>query len=585
MLRTHTCGELTAQQLKKTVTLAGWVHRRRDHGGLIFIDLRDRYGLTQVVVDPQQTAAFAIAETIRPEWVVQISGMVRRRPAGTVNRALPTGSVEVLAEAVTVLGRAKTPPFEIEHDSEVNEETRLRYRYLDLRRQGIQQRLLLRSRVVQRMRELLAEQGFAEIETPLLTSSSPEGARDFLVPSRLHPGSFYALPQAPQQFKQLLMIGGLDKYFQVAKALRDEDMRGDRQPEHTQLDIEMSFVEQADVLAVVEDLYIKIVQEFSEKKIWRTPFPILTYQEAINRYGTDKPDLRFALPLIDITTTAQTSGFTIFSKAPQVKALVVPEQADMSRSELDALIEFAQAEGAQGMAWAKVAASGSFAESPVSKHISADAARALQRELKTKPGDLVLFVADQPRIVAKVLGAVRHRLGHSLGLAAADSLAFAWVVDFPMYEQDPDTGHWDFAHNPFSMPQGGRQALDQQELGEVKAYQYDLVANGFELASGAIRNHDPALMREAFRKVGYADDHFDKVFGYFADAFAYGAPPHGGIAPGIDRLLMVLTDQPNIREVIAFPKTQKAEDLMMHAPRPVADQQLRDLHIQLRKKQ
>lgn len=585
MLRTHTLGELTAKDVGQPVTLAGWVHRRRDHGGLIFIDLRDRYGLTQVVFEPEQTEAFTQAEKVRPEWVLSVAGKVRKRPPGTVNKGLATGQVEVVADGLTVLAQAETPPFEIEVESEVNEETRLRYRYLDLRREGIRDRLIFRSQVVHAIRAFLEKQGFVDIETPLLTSSSPEGARDYLVPSRIHPHKFYALPQAPQQFKQLLMIAGFDKYYQIARCLRDEDMRGDRQPEHTQLDLEMAFVEQEDIFAVIEPLMIELVTSLTAKKVETKPFPRLTYQEAIDRFGTDKPDLRIkGMELTDVTEVVAKSEFEVFTKAPQVKAIVVPGWAKASRGDLDKLIAFAKEEaGAKGLAWLQVPKAGEFT-APITKFFPPAVQQSLHRHLKTKAGDLVLFVADEPKVVARVLGALRNHLAERLKLTDDLVTAFAWIIDYPMYEYDEDLKKWDFSHNPFSMPQGGKEALAAEDLGSILAYQYDLVGNGLELASGAIRNHRPEIMREAFRKVGYTAEHFDKKFGHFLRAFEYGAPPHGGIAPGIDRLVMLLTDQPNIREVMAFPKTQRAEDLMMGAPSQVNEAQLRELHIQLRKR-
>lgn len=579
MLRTHTLGELTKKHIDTPATLAGWVHRRRNHGGLIFVDLRDRYGLTQIVFNPAQAEAFTLAEKIRPEWVLQVTGVVRARPEGTTNKELTTGEIEVGVDSVTVLSEAQTPPFEIDSDVAVGEERRLEYRYLDLRREGLRDRLLFRSRVVQRIREVLTTKGFAEIETPLLTSSSPEGARDYLVPSRLHPGKFYALPQAPQQFKQLLMVGGFDKYFQIARALRDEDLRGDRQPEHTQMDLEMSFVEQDDVLAVVEDTYGTVVKELTEKTMPPSPWPRLTYQDALARFGTDKPDLRFGMELQEVTEIVAGSGFKVFTEAACVKGMVAPGMGESSRSALDTLIDFAKEEGAHGLAWIKVIDAKTW-DAPIMKFISDEVRQALQERLQPSPGDLLLFVADEEPVVAKVLGSLRSHLGHQLQLADPNQMAFAWIVDFPMYEYDETTRSWDFGHNPFSMLQGGYEAL-QGDIGEIKAYQYDLVCNGYELASGAIRNHDPELLRQAFHKVGYDDAYFEKKFGHFTKAFAYGTPPHGGMAPGLDRFIMLLTDQPNIREVIAFPKTQRGEDLMMNAPSDVDPKQLKDLHIRL----
>ncbi|MEX2043323.1 MAG: aspartate--tRNA ligase, partial [Patescibacteria group bacterium] len=563
MLRSHTAGELTAKDEKKSVTLAGWVHRRRDHGGLIFIDLRDRYGLTQLVVHPDDKEAFKTADAARPEWVLRVTGAVRKRPAGTVNKDLATGEVEIAVSEVEVLSRAKTPPFEIdqgapgeeqeegEHEGEVNEDVRLKYRYLDLRRgsgdgtEGLGGRVIKRHEVIRAIREYFDGQGFTEVETPLLTSSSPEGARDFVVPSRLHPHKFYALPQAPQLFKQLLMAGGLDRYYQIARCLRDEDMRGDRQPEFTQLDVELSFAEQEDVIALNEELAIKLSKQFAKGKKIVGPdgkaakaFPRLPYREVIDRYGTDRPDTRFGMELVDVTDAVAKSEFKVFTGAEQVKAIVVPGKADISRGDVDALVEFAQEQGAAGLAWLKVPKANEF-DSPIAKFLGADVQKALHKKLKAKPGDLALFVADKPRTVAKVLSALRHKLGRELGLAKPDEFAFLWVTDFPMYEQDADTGKWDFSHNPFSMV-ADPDKLDGESLDEVGGTQYDLVLNGEEVAGGAIRNHDPALLRKVFHKVGYTDEHFEKGFGHFLKAFDYGLPPHGGIAWGLDRFLMLL---------------------------------------------
>ncbi len=581
MLRTHTLGELRPKHAGKTVTLAGWVHRRRDHGGLIFIDLRDRYGLTQLVLHPEQEAAFKAADRVRPEWVLQVTGAVRKRSKETVNKDLATGDVEVAVEEVTVLAESQTPPFEIDSQEEVGEELRLKHRYLDLRK-DVGDRVRLRHRIIKAIRDFHDKRGFTEVETPLLTSSSPEGARDFVVPSRVHPHAFYALPQAPQLFKQLLMVGGMDQYYQIARVFRDEDLRGDRQPEFTQIDVEMTFVEEADVIGLNEQLATDLTKQFTKKKILKTPFPRLAHREALERFGTDRPDLRFGMELRDVTDVVRKSDFKVFTGADQVKAIVVPDAADLSRGEVDALTAFATEEGAKGLAWLKVPEQGTF-ESPIAKFLADDVQQALHQALGTKAGDLALFVADRPPVVAKVLSTLRHRLGRERGLADPDVFAFAWITEFPMYERDDDTGHWDFSHNPFSMV-ANPEALDEESLGEVRGRQYDLVLNGEEIAGGAIRNHDPKLLQKVFGKVGYKEDHFEKAFGHFLKAFKYGMPPHGGIAWGLDRLLMLLMDQPNIREVIAFPKNQRAEDPMMQAPRELDPEQLRDVHIQLRKR-
>jgi aspartyl-tRNA synthetase len=588
--RTHTCGELRASDSDSPARLAGWVHRRRDHGQLIFLDLRDRYGITQVVVDATEAPlAHAAASRLRTEFVVSVAGTIAARLPGSENPRLPTGAIELRASEVDLLAEAKTPPFYInEPDAPIDEALRLRYRYLDIRREPMQQRLLLRSRLVQAIREVHHEQGFVEIETPNLIRSTPEGARDFIVPSRLKPGTVYALPQSPQQLKQLLMVGGLDRYFQIARCFRDEDARGDRQPEFTQLDLEMSFVDEAAVTSFVEDLVIRVTRSVvPERPILGVPFPRFTFAEAIERFGSDKPDVRFGLELVDlapaITDSSGTaaSGFRVFDEAlaagGRVKAIVAPGMATASRSQIDDLTELARGYGARGLAWLAVEADGAV-RSPIAKFLGDDRTAALVARAGAGAGDLVLAVADTAERTADVLGRLRTELGGRLGLADPLVLAYCWVTEFPMYKWDAENRRWDATHNPFS----GVRPEDIELLtttsgdpskpspddpaGRARALQYDLALNGWELGGGSIRINQRDLLERSFRLQGQTTEGMAEKFGAVLEAFEYGAPPHGGIAIGIDRWAALLTDQATIREVMAFPKTQSGADLMLDAP-------------------
>ena len=574
------------QNVGENVRLAGWVNRRRDHGGLIFIDLRDRWGVTQVTFDPDRGAVFAAAERLRPEWSVSVEGEVRRRPEGNENPELPTGEIEVAATALAILNESETPPFEIDRERPVEELLRLKYRYLDLRRARMRDNIVFRHRVVKHVRDYLDERGFVEIETPLLTRSTPEGARDYLVPSRLYPGQFYALPQSPQQFKQLLMVAGFERYFQIARALRDEDQRGDRQPEHTQLDLEMSYATQSEILDLVEGLYVEIVEQLTDKEILSKPFPQLTYAEAMSRFGSDKPDIRFGLEIADVSDVARGSDFKVFRGAVEaggsVRGIAVGGLGDLSRRELDELTGVAATGGARGLAHLRVGQE--ELSGPVAKFFARDEAVALRETLGAEVGDYMFFVADNDAVVFESLNRLRLHFRDELELADPKVLGLCWITDFPLFEWNEDEGRIDPMHHLFTMPREVDLPLLDSDPLRVIGQLYDLVANGVELASGSIRIHRPDLQQKVFSVVGISPEEAERRFGAMLTAFRYGAPPHGGIAPGIDRLIMVLRDEPNIREVMAFPKTQAARDEMMDAPSPVDEDQLKELNVAVRRR-
>ena len=579
--RTHTCNDLNADNVGDTVRLSGWVHRKRDHGNLLFIDLRDHYGLTQCVVDAD-AGAFAAVEAVRAESVICITGRVVARSEDTVNPDLATGAVEVWIDAFDVLSSASDLPMPVFGDQEYPEDIRLKYRFLDLRRERMHHNIVLRSQIISSIRRRMTDQGFLEFQTPILTASSPEGARDFLVPSRLHPGQFYALPQAPQQFKQLVMVSGFDRYFQIAPCFRDEDARADRSPgEFYQLDVEMSFVTQEDVFSAIEPVMVGVFEEFSDRPVTQAPFPRITFKDAMLKYGSDKPDLRNPIEIVDVTEAFRGGGFGLFAKLIDgggvVRAVPAPGAGARARSFFDKMNDWARGEGFAGLGYINI--KDGVAGGPIAKNLGEEATAALKSQLGLGDNDGVFFAAGKEADAARLAGLARTRVAEELALIDEGAFRFCWIVDYPMFEWDEDEKRIDFSHNPFSMPQGGLEALETQDPLDVLAWQYDIVCNGVELSSGAIRNHRPDIMERAFQIAGYDRAELEEKFGGMFSAFHYGAPPHGGLAPGIDRIVMLLADEPNLREVILFPMNQKAEDLMMGAPGTASARHLRELHI------
>ena len=583
--RSHTCGALTAADAGQEVRLSGWVHRVRDHGGVLFVDLRDHYGVTQVLAD-SDSPAFAAMEALRAETVIRVTGRVKMRDASLVNPKLPTGEIEVYATALDVLGPCEELPLPVFGDQDYPEETRLTYRFLDLRRENLHNNIMLRSRVVKWLRDAMWDGGFTEFQTPIITASSPEGARDFLVPSRLHPGKFYALPQAPQQFKQLIMVAGFDRYFQIAPCFRDEDPRADRSPtDFYQLDVEMSFVEQADVFAAIQPVIQGLFEEFGNGRRVDSDWPLIPYADSMLKYGTDKPDLRNPIEMQVVSDHFRGSGFAIFAKLLEqdgTEVRAIPAPGGGSRRFADRMNAYAQSQGLPGMGyifWRKAEDGSTEAAGPIAKALGPEKTEAIRVQLGLGEGDAAFFLGGKPEVFEAVAGRARTEIGRELGLIDEDQFKFAWIVDFPMYEKD-DEGKIDFSHNPFSMPQGGLEALNGDPL-KVLGYQYDLACNGYELVSGAIRNHQPEIMFKAFELAGYPASEVEARFGGMVKAFRYGAPPHGGCAAGIDRIVMLLADEANIREVIMFPMNQRAEDLMMGAPSEPTNEQLRELRLRV----
>jgi aspartyl-tRNA synthetase len=583
--RSHNCGALRLEHAGGEIRLSGWVHRVRDHGGVLFIDLRDHYGITQVVADPD-SGAFKAAETLRSEWVIRVDGKVRKRPAGTENAEMPTGLVEVYANEIEVLSQAAELPLPVFGDTEYPEDIRLKYRFLDLRRERIHNNIMKRGAIIDSLRRRMKEQGFFEFQTPILTASSPEGARDYLVPSRVHPGKFYALPQAPQQFKQLIMMSGFDRYFQIAACFRDEDARADRSPgEFYQLDIEMSFVTQEDVFAAVEPVLRGVFEEFGGDRPVTRKFPHIAYKDAIRWYGTDKPDLRNPIKMQAVTEHFAGSGFKVFAGMiaadPKVEVWAIPVKGGGSRAFCDRMNSWAQQQGQPGLGYVFWREGEEGGAGPIAKNIGPERTTAIKDQLGLGVGDAAFFVAGVPSKFYKFAGEARTRAAEEMNLIDKGKFEFCWIVDFPMYEWNEEEKKIDFSHNPFSMPQGGLEALETKDPLTINAYQYDIVCNGVELSSGAIRNHRPDIMKKAFEIAGYPEDVILEKFGGMYRAFQYGAPPHGGIAPGVDRIVMLLCDEPNIREVVLFPMNQQAQDLLMGAPSDVTAKQLRELHIRL----
>lgn len=588
MNRTHKNNELRQSDIGKTVTLCGWVHHRRDHGGVIFIDLRDRYGLTQIVTDPEKLPdAHQKADQVRPEYVIEIRGVVRARPEGQDNPNLETGLIEVLIDNFKIINESKTPPFEIDHESFVNEELRLKYRYLDLRRERLKNNIIERHRIVKLMRDFLDEREFIEVETPILIKGTPEGSREYLVPSRLYPGNFFVLPQSPQQLKQLLMVAGFDRYFQIARCFRDEDLRGDRQPEFTQLDLEMAFVEQEDIMQLIEELLVKISGELvSHKQIQTTPFPRITWQEAMESYGSDKPDIRFGMKIVDVADIAEKTEFSVFRDALKagghVKCLRVEGGLELTRKEIDDLTELAKIHGARGLAYIQIAADGP--KSSLVKFFTQEQLDQFIERTGAKSGDILFFSAGSFETVCASLGQVRLACGDRFNLRDNKTLAYLWVYDFPLFEKDPVSGNLAAAHHPFTSPQNNQLEILEQSPDKTIAKAYDIVLNGYEVGGGSIRIHNQQLQKKIFDLLKISDEDAQKRFGHLLEAFEYGAPPHGGLALGLERLIMIYRDEPNIREVMAFPKDSKAKDLMLGAPSPLPTETIEELSLEIKLK-